>query len=284
MTEKRCVLEAKDLVFSYETTPNVIRGISMKAFPGERIIFLGGNGEGKSTLLYLLAGLFPPESGAIEIDGERVDPGKDVPPHLRKKTGFLFQESEDQILGATVYEDISFGPMNMKLEEEDIRSGVERAIEMTGLEGLEERPTHYLSGGEKKRLCLASTFVMEPKILFCDEPFNSLDSSMKEKVENYLWDYSLKGNTLLLATHDVDFAWRFATRILLIHGGQILLDQAPEDFFQHKQLLEQVNLPMPLLLSLAETMGCKGRPKTLEEFIEEQEKNRHRTGALRDHV
>ncbi len=258
-------MKSENLTFSYETAPNVINGISFGVSAQERIVFLGGNGEGKSTLFYLLAGLYPPASGKIFLEGEEVDTTREMPAHQRRKIGFLFQEAEDQILGATVYEDISFGPMNLALPEEEVHRRVQEVIRLTGLEGLENHPTHYLSGGQKKRLSLASTLVMEPKVLLCDEPFNSLDNEMKQKVEEYLWNYSLEGHAVVLASHDVDLAWRFATRVVLIEKGKILLDAKPEEFFRETEILKQTKLPTPFLIELSEKLGIKRWLKTIEE-------------------
>lgn len=260
------MIEAKGISYAYPTGPEVIHGLSLRIAKGERIVFLGDNGAGKSTLLYLLSGLIEPSEGAIYFEGERIDSSKHQQRRLREKMGFLFQQADDQILGSTVYEDISFGPLNLGLSDSEVRARVNWAMEAMGLEGMEDQPTHYLSGGQKKRLTLAAVLAMKSEIILFDEPFSSLDVRLQEKLEEQLLSWSQEGHTLVIASHDVNFAWRFASRIVLIQKGEVLLDAPPQEFFRQKVQLEKAGLPLPTLVNFSKLLGIEPWATTMKEI------------------
>ena len=248
---KEELLKVKDLSFAYEEK-QVLKNISISITRGEKIAIMGSNGAGKSTFFLNLNGVLWPDRGEVMLDGKRID--KKNIKELRKKVGFVFQDADSQIIASTVKTEISFGPMNLRLGREEVIRRVESAISYLSLEELQERPPHYLSGGEKKRVSIADILAMEPEILIFDEPMAALDPVNAQNVENILQNLHEDGKTLLVATHDVDFAYRFADRILVFAEGRLIADGTPLEIFRKREVMEQAHLKKPSMLTVWEAL------------------------------
>lgn len=249
--ERKPILQVKGLSFAYEDKP-VLKDISLSVQAGEKIAVMGSNGAGKSTFFLNLNGVLTPDEGEIILEGKQIN-RKELS-LLRKKVGFVFQDADSQIIASNVRAEISFGPMNQGLLREEVMKRVENAISYLSLEELKDRAPHYLSGGEKKRVSIADILAMEPDILLFDEPMAALDPVNMEKVEQILCRLHEDGKTLLIATHDVDFAYRFADRILVFCEGSIIADASPEEIFHRKEILERAHLKMPGILMVWEAL------------------------------
>ena len=149
-----------------------LNGVSLEIAEGAFVVIAGANGSGKTTLLRHLNGLLRPTSGRVRVAG--VEVAKDLL-RARTRVGMMFQDAESQIIGETVYEDVAFGPENLKLERGEIERRVQEALTATGLVHLSEKRPHLLSGGEKRRLAIAGILAMQPRVIVCDEPFSNLD-------------------------------------------------------------------------------------------------------------
>ncbi|OUP05804.1 energy-coupling factor ABC transporter ATP-binding protein [Anaeromassilibacillus sp. An200] len=262
------MLEFQEVSFQYETGDGdheALSPLSVTLREGERVAVLGSNGAGKSTFFLLANGVLRPHSGTIRLDGEPIGRRSRDLLRLRRAVGLVFQDPDVQFLAGTVEEEISFGPMNLGLPPDEIRRRVDAAIECLGLDGYRERGPQELSGGEKGRVAIADVLAMEPRFLLLDEPASSLDPAGRALLEQTLGVLHEKGMALAVATHDVDFAWRWADRALVFHQGRLERDAAPAEVFADTALLARCGLEQPLLWRAAAALGVSP-PKHPEEF------------------
>lgn len=244
-------VELKGLTFSYERKAeenrnNVLSDISFSAAEGETIGLIGANGAGKSTLLKLLVGLLADYKGDIKIGGTRVE--KSSLAHIRRKTGYVFQDSESQLFMSTVYEDVAFAPRNYGLSEEEVKKRTIRALENVHMELMKEKQIYRLSGGQKKLASIATILSMEPDVILLDEPSVALDPRNRRNLIRVLNE--LPG-TKIIASHDLDFIYDTCKRVILISDGRITADGPAEELLKDKVLLEHNGLELPLSFSRA---------------------------------
>lgn len=266
------LLQVKNLCFAYDEKP-ILKQINVSICRGERIAVMGSNGAGKSTFFLNLNGVLQPHSGEILLEGKTLKK-KDFK-ELHRRVGFVFQDADSQIIASNVKAEISFGPMNLGLSKEEVRNRVAAAIEYMELSRLADRAPQYLSGGEKKRVSIADILAMETDVLIFDEPMAALDPVNAQNVESILKRLHGDGKTLLIATHDVDFAYRYADRILVFSDGEIIADSTPQEVFHRKEILERAHLKAPAVMTVWEALEQKGfvkkgtgYPVTAEELVE----------------
>ncbi|RKI43156.1 ABC transporter ATP-binding protein [bacterium D16-51] len=245
------LLEVKGLSFSYDKKP-VLKNISLSVRRGEKIAVMGSNGAGKSTFFLNLNGVLQAGQGEIFFNGKRA--GKKERKGLQRSVGFVFQDADSQLIASNVRAEISFGPMNMGLSKQEVAERVKEAIEYLSLSDLQDRPPHYLSGGEKKRVSIADILAMKPEIFLIDEPMAALDPMNAEKVEQILYRLNKEGKTLLVATHDVDFAYRFADRVLVFSDGCLIADGTPQEIFNLEEVMERAHLKKPSVMVIWEAL------------------------------
>lgn len=257
------LLEIQDLSFAYEDK-QVLKDICVTVEKGEKIAVMGSNGAGKSTFFLNLNGVLQSDQGKIFLDGNKI--GKKDFGKLHEKVGFVFQDADSQIIASNVKAEISFGPMNLGLPGDEVLRRVKSAITYMNLEDFTDRAPHYLSGGEKKRVSIADILAMESEILIFDEPMAALDPVNAENVEQVLSRLHDDGKTLLIATHDVDFAYRFADRVLVFSDGEIIADGTPLQIFQQKEVMERAHLKKPAMMIVWETLVSKGMVKNQGDY------------------
>lgn len=245
------LLEGKGLSFSYEKKP-VLKNICFSVKRGEKIAVMGPNGAGKSTFFLNLNGVLQAGQGEIFWDGKKV--GKKERRRLQRNVGFVFQDADSQLIASNVRAEVSFGPINLGLSKEEVIERVEEAIEYLSLSDLQDRPPHYLSGGEKKRVSIADILAMRPEIFLFDEPMAALDPINAEKVEQILYWLHKEGKTILVATHDVDFAYRFADRVLVFSNGCLIADGPPQGIFRQGEIMERAHLKKPAVMAIWEAL------------------------------
>ncbi len=253
-------MQAENLCYSYGQGKQVLKDINITVKKGEKIVILGSNGAGKSTCFLNLNGVYRPDSGRILYRGKEIRK-KDLN-ELRKNVGIVFQDADNQIIASTVFAEVSFGPMNLKLPREEVKKRVEDALVYMNLGSMRDRPPHYLSGGEKKRVSIADIIAMESEVVIFDEPTASLDPVNVEMLEGVLDKMNEMGKTLLISTHDVDFAYRFADRAVIFSGGRIIADGPVREVFEDDEVLNQANLKRPILLEVYNSLV---RHRILEE-------------------
>lgn len=249
------ILQAKDLRFCYDSGAPALDGVALDVYAGERIAVLGPNGAGKSTFFLCLNGVLAPESGQILLDGKPVD--RKARKKLCERVGIVFQNADDQIIASTVAAEVSFGPMNLRLPRDEVTQRVDHALDYMDLQAFRARPPHDLSGGEKKRVSIADILAMQSEILLFDEPAASLDPAGEERLGRVLARLSEEGRTLLISTHDMDFAFRWATRAVVFCAGRILADGTPQAVLADAGVLRQAHLRRPLLMEVWDTLRAR---------------------------
>lgn len=247
---ERLRLEGVD--YFYEDKYQALRNVSVSLYPGERVALLGNNGAGKSTFFLCCNGVLRPQNGKIFLNGQLVGQEKKQVADLRQAVGLVFQDPDSQIIAGTVSDEVSFGPMNLRLGRNEVERRVEASLFQMNLDGYQKRAPHYLSGGEKKRVSIADILAMEPSVILLDEPTASLDPENVAMLEETLNMLTKSGITLVVATHDVDFAYRFADRALVFSKGEVVADDGIEKVFANRQILNKAGLKKPLLYELTE--------------------------------
>lgn len=226
-----------DLAFSYPDNADVLQGVHLTIYDGERVGLIGHNGCGKTTLFLLLCGVLRPSRGHITLFGEPLVPGQ-----FRPEVGLLFQDPEDQLFSPSVADDIGFGPQNMGLDPAEVEARVAHAVDLTGIDHLLNRPPHHLSGGEKQMVAIAGLLAMTPQILLYDEPTASLDLRMRRRLIQFL---QRSPETLLIASHDLEFLLEVCDRVLLLDGGRVIADGSPAVIMGNQALMEAHGLEKP---------------------------------------
>ena len=262
------IIRLEHVSYGYEDNHTALENVSLRIVPGEKIAVLGSNGAGKSTFFLCCNGILKPAEGEIYLGCEKIEWTKPQIRELRQTVGLVFQEADHQLIAGTVEEEVSFGPMNLKLPLPDVRERVDGAIRDMDLNGYRKRAPHELSGGEKKRVTIADVLAMGPRLLLLDEPASSLDPVNERLLEQNLEQLSNQGISLAVATHDVDFAWRWADRSLVFHQGRLVADDKTEVIFSDKELLELWGLKRPVLYETGMMLGLKPLPRSLEELSE----------------
>lgn len=262
------IIRLEHVSYGYEDNHTALENVSLRIVPGEKIAVLGSNGAGKSTFFLCCNGILKPAEGEIYLGCEKIEWKKPQIRELRQTVGLVFQEADHQLIAGTVEEEVSFGPMNLKLPLPDVRERVDGAIRDMDLNGYRKRAPHELSGGEKKRVTIADVLAMGPRLLLLDEPASSLDPANERLLEQNLEQLSNQGISLAVATHDVDFAWRWADRSLVFHQGRLVADDKTEVIFSDKELLELWGLKRPVLYETGMMLGLKPLPRSLEELSE----------------
>ncbi len=232
------LMEVKDLVFGYEKNKNIINNVSLKVNYGDRIGLVGPNGTGKTTFFRLISGIKKPMQGSIRLYDSILVPGD-----FRPEMGMVFQNSDDQLFCPSVWDDISFGPMNMGLSEEEITARVDKALKVVGIEKLKDRPPHHLSGGEKRLVTIAGIIAMNSKIVIYDEPTSNLDMRYRRRVINFLKEFNQ--DAMIIASHDLEFVLEVCNRVVVLDEGQIMADGIPENILGNEHLMAEHGLEVP---------------------------------------
>lgn len=281
MVTEDIIIEAKDVHYAYEEGgPHSLNGVSLRIQRGRKVAFMGANGCGKSTLFLCCNGIYRPDSGTILFNGRPVDYSKKGLLDLRSKVGIVFQDPDNQLFSASVYQEISFGPMNLGLPEDEVRKDIEQVIGYLEITPFRDRPAHALSGGQKKQVSIADILVMHPDVIILDEPAAALDAKHTKIVNQIVDKLAKEGITILMATHDIDYALSWADEIVLMHEGKVLLQADPVTVCTNQEALEMTNQEEPAVLKLFEKLVNKGILKEelqppvsmeqLEQYIEKE--------------
>jgi cobalt/nickel transport system ATP-binding protein len=213
---------------------------------GQRIALLGANGSGKSTLLRLLDALYFPDQGHISAFGESISAERmqddAVALRFRHRVGMVFQNPDVQLFNPTVFDEVAFGPLQLRWPKDDIRERVRAILDLMALTHLKDRPPHRLSGGEKKRVALASVFILEPDVLLLDEPTAALDPQSQSQIIDFLVEWGGSVKTVVTATHDLDIVEDIADHCYILHEGRIVADGAPRNVLRNTPLLRRTRL------------------------------------------
>ena len=231
------MLEIKNLNYSYPDGKEALKDINIKIDNNETIAIVGANGAGKSTLIKTIVGIFLTTKGDIIVDGEKVT--KKTLSSIRKKVGVVFQNPDDQLFMNKVYDDIAFGPRNYNFTEEEVKEKVERVMKNLDIEKLSERSPNNLSGGEKRKVAIATVLSIEPSIILFDEPTSFLDAKGKRMLIETLKNIN---TTKIIATHDLDMVKDICERVIVLKEGKIMADGNPKEVFSDIDFMEKCEL------------------------------------------
>ena len=245
------ILEARNLSYSYEDSSSpALNGLSLSIARGSKIAVMGANGSGKSTFFLCCNGILKPDQGELLFKGQPVSYSKKNLLELRSKVGIVFQNPDTQLFCASVYQEISFGPLNLGIPEKEAAEAVENIIETLEITDFRHRPAHALSGGQKKQVALADILVMKPEIMILDEPFAALDPVHTRIIRQQIDKMCTSGMTVLLATHNTDYALEWADEVILLKNGRVLSQDRPDKVLTDEKLLKETNLELPSVIRL----------------------------------
>lgn len=261
------IIEIEDLWYRYHDGTVALKGLSMCIPRGKKIALLGPNGAGKSTLLLHLNGINLPQKGTVKVLEQAISSKTEK--WVRSKVGMVFQDPDDQVFATTVWEDVSFGPRNMKLSHEETEARVEKALASVGMLEYRNKPPHHLSYGQKKRVAIAGVLAMDPEIIVLDEPVAYLDPKGKDDLFKILDDLHSKGTTIIIATHDVDLAAEWVDEILIVKAGTILASGSTR-LLSDPDLISHAELRFPVVTKIFQglpELDLSEMPLTIDEAI-----------------
>ena len=259
-------LNLQNVTFTYmKGTPfekTALHDVSLQIEKGEFVAVIGHTGSGKSTLVQHLSGLLHPDKGSVNVDGVNLNTKNAAAKKARNSVGMVFQYPEHQIFAETVYEDIAFGPRNKGLGPDEVDRAVRDAMAFVGLDfdSFAKRSPFRLSGGQMRRVAIAGVIAMEPDYLILDEPSAGLDPCSRDAVfKEVMALYKKRGIAVILVTHNMEEAARYASRLLVISGGQVILDGVPHDIFtNYKDELLAASMDVPPVYKLADCLNEHG--------------------------
>jgi len=252
------LLQLEEVHYRYPDGSAGLAGCSLSVSRGSRNALIGANGSGKTTLFQHCNGLLRPAAGRVHYAGAPVDYGRAGLRALRSKVGLVFQNPDRQLFSASVREDVSFGPLNLGLSDATVAARVEAALQAVGMDDLAHKPVQNLSFGQKKRVCIAGVLAMEPELLVLDEPMAGLDQAMQEELLAVLDGLHRRGMTILLATHDIHFAYRWADRIHLMAAGRCCASFDAPALAGHEAELAAIGLRLPSVIGLERQLRQRG--------------------------
>ncbi len=256
--------ELNRLSYAYADGTKALSDITLHIPKGKKIAILGHNGAGKSTLFQHLNGILQPSAGTIVFDGNELQYSRKALKALRQQVGIVFQDADHQLFSGTVKQDIAFGPLNLGWSTEKIEEKIAWAVAQTEIGDLLEKPIHFLSVGQKKRVAMAGVLAMEPSVLLLDEPTAGLDNYYATQVLQYLGKLEDGERTILLATHDIPLAYEWADQIIVMEAGNIIYNGDPIELFYEEELLQRAHLERPWVFDMFMTLQKK---KLLQENI-----------------
>ena len=254
--ESMDVLEVKELSFAYPGGIEVLHQVDMRVGKGECVALLGANGCGKTTLFQHFNGLLRPTTGNVVLRDKELNQWDNL--EVFRRIGLVFQDPNDQLFAASVYDDVSYGPVNLGLGMDEIAFRVEEALNQVGLWDYRGRSLHQLSYGQKKRVAIAGILAMHPEVMVLDEPTAGLDprsaAALMRLLKSLQTDHGL---TVILSTHDVDIVPIYADRVYIMQEGRMLKEGTPADVFQDPKEVRRAFLRLPRIAHLWEVLRAK---------------------------
>lgn len=244
------ILSVRGLRYAYPGGIEALKGLDLDVAKGGRLAILGPNGAGKTTLLLHLNGSLRPSAGEILLYGRSVAWDRRSLTRWRTMVGLVLQDPDDQLFAGNIYQDVSFGPLNLGLPEHEVRRRVEDALAAMRINDLAERPIHMLSGGQKKRVAIAGVLAMRPKVLVLDEPTAGLDSHGVSHLLAALGHLTDNGTTIVYTTHDVDLACAWSDSVAVFHEGTVIGGGQARDVLADRELVRRAHLRLPLVLDV----------------------------------
>jgi energy-coupling factor transport system ATP-binding protein len=263
------MIEVQEVYFKYPSGVEALKGVSLTIQDGEFVAIMGENGAGKTTLVKHFNGLLKPTKGRVLVDG--VETTKVSVANLARKVGFVFQNPDHQLFSETVEEEIAFALKNFGFSPDVIEKRVEWALNLLGLTQYRKASPFMLSGGERKRVALASVLAWNPKILILDEPTIGQDYQQKEKLRQFILQMKAQGKTIVIVTHDVEFVAECNPRVVLMRNGKIVADGEARKILTDPEILEQASIVPPQIAQIFINLSDMGFPKDVIDVYEARE-------------
>lgn len=268
------LLEIRDITFRYGFDRLALTGASLSIPAGGRVALVGPNGAGKSTLFLHMNAILRPLSGQLLYQGQPYRYSKDFLSMLRQKVGLVFQDPDTQLFAGNVLDDVLFGPMNMDLSQGEAMRRAEAALAAVSMLDYKSEPVHFLSQGQKKRVAIAGVLAMTPDVLVMDEPTAGLDYPGLLSLRQIMDEIHQAGKTLVVATHDIDWAWAWADLVYVLAKGQVIAGGNPRDILNNEKH-QEMGFARPVLgelyskLSRSQILkqGSSPMPRTAEELV-----------------
>jgi energy-coupling factor transport system ATP-binding protein len=255
-----------DVRFKYPNGVEALKGISLTIKDGEFVAIMGQNGAGKTTLVKHFNGLLKPSSGMIRVNG--VETTKTTIATLSKTVGFVFQNPDHQLFSETVEDEIAFALKNFGFDKETIQKQVTWALNLLSLTEYQKTSPFMLSGGERKRVALASVLAWDPQILILDEPTIGQDHEQKERLRQFIMQLQTQGKTIVIVTHDVEFVAECNLRVILMKEGKIVADGGGRDILTNIEALAESSIVLPQIAQIFTKLEPLGFPKNIIDIYE----------------
>jgi cobalt/nickel transport system ATP-binding protein len=239
------IFELQDISFSYEAIP-AIRGLTLDIEAGNRIALVGANGSGKSTLLRILDALYFPTTGSVKFKGDALTEERlqqeEFFLNFRRNVALVFQNPDVQLFNPTVFDEVAYAPLQLQWSREEVLRRVEDTLQTMSISHLRDRSPYRLSGGEKKRVALASVLVLDPEVLLLDEPTATLDPKSQSHVIDLIQHWKGTPRTVVTATHQLEIVEDIADRVLVLDAGAVIAEGSPSEILSNTDLLLRANL------------------------------------------
>lgn len=250
------MLKMENVTYIYEDKTVALKDVNIDLTKGKKIGIVGSNGSGKSTLFMIFLGLLKPTEGRVIFNENELEYDKNTLTRLRKDAGIVFQDPDKQIFFSNVFDDVAFAIRNLKFDENEVKRRVNAAMEKTHISGLQTKPVHFLSYGQKKNVSIAGIIAMDHNMIFFDEPTAGLDYKSKENVKNLLEDIaSIEGKSIVVSSHDMNFIFEICDYIYVLNKGHVLSHGKKEKIFLDKEILDKAELDEPFLVKVHKYLG-----------------------------
>lgn len=270
------MIEAENVHYSYPSKVEALKGVSLSIKDGEFVAIMGQNGAGKSTFVKHFNGLLKPTLGTVRIDG--VETTKSSVAGLARNVGFVFQNPDHQLFSETVEEEIAFALKNFGFDQEVVEKRIDWALNLLSLTQYRKTSPFLLSGGERKRVALASVLAWDPRTLILDEPTIGQDHEQKEKLRQFIMQMQSQGKTVVIVTHDVEFVAECNPRVVLMKEGKIVADGEGKEILTDPATLELSSIVLPQIAQVFTRLSGLGLPKDIIDIYEAKAillKNKH---------
>lgn len=263
------MIEVENLHFTYPNGVKALEGVSLTIMDGEFVAIMGQNGAGKTTLVKHFNGLLKPSEGKVYVDG--VETTKTSVATLARNAGFVFQNPDHQLFSETVEDEIAFALKNFGMEADIIKKRIEWALNLLGLDQYRKTSPFLLSGGERKRVALASVLAWDPNMLILDEPTIGQDHQQKEKLRQFIVQMQTQGKTVIIVTHDVEFVAECSPRVVLMKEGKVVADGKGKEILTTPEVLIKSSIVLPQIAQLFLKLKPLGLPKNVIDVYEAKE-------------
>lgn len=249
------MLKTVNLNYNYEDGKVALKNINIDLNKGNKIGVVGGNGAGKTTLFLNLIGYLKPNKGEVIFNDKKIKYNKKFLRNLRREVGIVFQEADKQIFYSNTYDDIAFALRNLGYDEDIIRRKVDIIINLLNIEEFKDKPVHFLSHGEKKRVAIAGVLALDSKMIFFDEPLAGLDPTMSDNMIKTMNNIVKEGKKTVVSSHDMDFIYEYCDYVYVLNKGEIIDKGIPREIFLNENTLKKANLKEPWLVKIHKNLN-----------------------------